>query len=388
MNESLRVQKTVELQVVPDQEQKAFEGWVVALPESLSPEFDDPLELAMLDELILLEQVEELDDPNDQIVEFLEEGRNELFSVDLLQLYKKDACNLPLLTAEEEIVLAKAIELGVFASQELQVSNSNTQVRIQLETLVEAGKAAREELIERNTRLVISIAKKYSNLGVDFMDLVQEGNIGLLTAVKKFDYRRGYKFSTYAFCWVRQAIGRAISVYCETIRIPVHQHDLQNSLRKAETKLTQELGRKPTTAELAQKTGIKQEKIENNQRMSHAISYDEPVNEDETLADILPSDEIGVENQAFINVLFQVSMEEASTLEPRENLVLRLRCGIDNGISHTLNEVAQILGVTRERVRQIEAQAITKLRKKFIKLGYEFDFDSTKSCSSYNKREK
>lgn len=294
------------------------------------------------------------------------EGREDVEVDDTISLYLKEVGKVPLLTQEEEIELAKKIEEGNLAKRRLAKGVSDPEERKRLEKLVEEGKAAQEHLIKANSRLVVSVAKKYIGRGVPFLDLIQEGNIGLIRAVKKFDYRRGYKFSTYATWWIRQAVTRAIADQGRTIRVPVHMYEQINQLARAVRKLVQELGREPTTEEIAEELSISPNKVEQIIRVSHRpLSLETPVGEEEDsfLGDFIEDDSSPSPTETATQSLLREQLEEIlKSLSPREAKILKLRFGLLDGYSYTLEEVGRKFGVTRERIRQIEAQALGRLR--------------------------
>ncbi len=259
---------------------------------------------------------------------------------DPVRMYLKEIGKVDLLTAEEEVILAKRIESG--------------------------DKTARKELADANLRLVVSIAKKYVGRGMSFLDLIQEGNLGLLKAVEKFDYTKGFKFSTYATWWIRQAITRAIADQARTIRIPVHMVETINKLTRISRQLLQEFGREPTPAEIAQEMGFTEEKVREIQKISQdPVSLETPIGEEEDshLGDFIPDDDALAPAEAASSALLKEQLAEVlSTLTDREAEVLRLRFGLDDGRARTLEEVGKRFKVTRERIRQIEAKALRKLR--------------------------
>ncbi len=286
---------------------------------------------------------------------------------DTVGLYLKEIGRVPLLTAPQEVDLAQRIERGREAREMLQVMPDLTDKEKELlQQLVEDGQAAREHLISANSRLVISVAKKYIGRGVPFLDLIQEGNIGLIRAAKKFDWRRGHKFSTYATWWIRQAVTRAIADQGRTIRVPVHMGDQINRLLRASHQLTQELGRDPTVAELAEALNVTVHKAEQMIQVARRpISLETPTDDEEesVLGDFIPDEDSPPPVEMVTNQLLREQlMEILNTLPPREVRVLQLRYGLLDGETYTLEEVGRKLDITRERVRQIEAQALSRLR--------------------------
>ncbi|MCH8876566.1 MAG: sigma-70 family RNA polymerase sigma factor [Chloroflexi bacterium] len=290
---------------------------------------------------------------------------------DTLGMYLKEVGSLPLLKAEQEVTLAKRIERGIKAREELASGRSGSKQVADLKVLIEDGWAAREHLLTANSRLVISVAKKYRSRGVPFADLIQEGNIGLIRATKKFEYRRGLKFSTYATWWIRQAVTRAISDMGRTIRLPVHMGDQINRLLRASHNLTQELGRNPTNAELAEVLDVPLERIEDMKLVSQLpISLETPTSEEEdsVLGDFIEDQEAEAPADAASEALmFRGLWEALGSLPPRESVVLKLRFGLVDGKVYTLEEVGQKLGVTRERARQIEAQGMRRFQNPDIR---------------------
>jgi RNA polymerase primary sigma factor len=290
---------------------------------------------------------------------------------DTIGLYLKEVSRVPLLTAEEEVELAQRIERGRMAREELARGNVNSRRRHELRRLIEDGWNAREHLITANSRLVISVAKKYMGRGVPFLDLIQEGNIGLIRATKKFDYRRGHKFSTYATWWIRQAVTRAIADQGRTIRVPVHMGDQINKLLRVQHQLTQRLGREPSVEELAEALDVPPKKVENMIQVARRpLSLETPTDdeEDSVLGDFIEDDEAPPPDETATYNLLREHLEEVlNTLPPREVRILQLRYGLLDGQAYTLEEVGRKMGVTRERVRQIEAQALSRLRHPSIR---------------------
>jgi len=298
-----------------------------------------------------------------------EEGEDYLDAIgmdDPLGLYLKEISQVPLLTAEEEVELAKRMEAGRAAQKELKRDDLTPEERARLQAIVEDGLAARAHLIRANSRLVVSVAKKYIGRGMPFLDLIQEGNIGLVRTADKFNYRLGHKFSTYATWWIRQAVTRAIADQSRTIRVPVHMGDQITRLLRTAHRLTQELGREPTSQELADELEIPRQKAEEMLKASyHPLSLDMPVDDEgeNELGDfiedgrvVMPDEEV---NTAELRALLQEMLQE---LPPRAVRILQLRYGLLDGQTYTLEEIGKKLGVTRERVRQIEAQALSRLR--------------------------
>jgi RNA polymerase primary sigma factor len=285
---------------------------------------------------------------------------------DTVGLYLKEVGRVPLLTAEQEVSLAKRIERGRKAREVMAGSAVSVKRRRELQLLIEDGWAAREHLITANSRLVISVAKKYMGRGVPFLDLIQEGNIGLIRAAKKFDYRRGHKFSTYATWWIRQAVTRAIADQGRTIRVPVHMGDQINKLLRISHQLTQRLGREPSTDELADALTVTPKKVENMIQVARRpLSLETPTDEEEdsVLGDFIEDEESPAPAETVTQNLLREHLQEVlNTLPPREVRILQLRYGLLDGQSYTLEEVGRKMGVTRERVRQIEAQALSRLR--------------------------
>lgn len=289
-------------------------------------------------------------------------------SDDTVGLYLKEMARVPLLTTEQEVDLAKRIERGNEAETDLTKSNGRLapKRRAELNGYIQDARAARDHLIKANTRLVVSIAKKYMGRGVPFLDLIQEGNLGLMKAVEKFDYHRGFRFSTYATWWIRQTITRAIADQGRTIRVPVHMSDRIRRLYKIARQLEQDIGRKPTPEEIAETMDLDPRKVQWMMRVSwRPLSLETPVGEDEDteLGSFVEDDTTPTPTQtAYQNLLRDKIEEVLTTLSPREARILRLRFGLHNGRPYTLEEVGQKFGLTRERIRQIEGKALRRLR--------------------------
>jgi RNA polymerase primary sigma factor len=285
---------------------------------------------------------------------------------DSIGLYLKEIGQVPLLSREEEIILAKRMEAGKKARLALEGDGLDPKERIRLQTVAQDGSEAREHLVRANSRLVVSVAKKYMGRGVPFIDLIQEGNIGLIRAAKKFDYTLGNKFSTYATWWIRQAVTRAIADQSRTIRIPVHMGDQINKLLRTTHRLTQELGREPSPDEMAHALDLATEKVENMLQVARRpLSLELPVDDegDSELGDFIENDEaIAPADVVSSGILRDLLREVLEDLPPREVRILQMRYGLVDGKTYTLEEVGQKLGVTRERIRQIEVQALSRLR--------------------------
>ena len=323
----------------------------------------------------LLSEVEEPDSEGDEETSAALED-NYLANIDtddMIGLYLKEVGRVPLLTAEEEVFLAKRIEKGRLSRETLATNGKSIQDQDRYEhrNNIEDGWAAREHLITANSRLVISVAKKYMGRGVPFQDLIQEGNIGLIRAAKKFDYRRGHKFSTYATWWIRQAVTRAIADQGRTIRVPVHMGDQINKLLRVQHQLTQRLGRDPSVEELAEALDVPPKKVENMIQVARRpLSLETPTDdeEDSVLGDFIQDREAPAPDESATYNLLKEHLEEVlNTLPPREVRILQLRYGLLDGQAYTLEEVGRKMGVTRERVRQIEAQALSRLRHPVIR---------------------
>jgi RNA polymerase primary sigma factor len=292
-------------------------------------------------------------------------------SADSVRAYLKQIGKVPLLNAEQEVELAKRIEAGLYASEQLRAADEREeklpiQMHRDLGWISRDGERAKNHLLEANLRLVVSLAKRYTGRGMAFLDLIQEGNLGLIRAVEKFDYTKGYKFSTYATWWIRQAITRAMADQARTIRIPVHMVEVINKLGRIQRELLQDLGREPTPEELAKEMDITPEKVlEIQQYAREPISLDQTIGDegDSQLGDFIEDSEAVVAVDAVSFSLLQDQLQQVlQTLSEREAGVVRLRFGLTDGQPRTLDEIGQVYGVTRERIRQIESKTMSKLR--------------------------
>jgi RNA polymerase primary sigma factor len=292
-------------------------------------------------------------------------------SADSVRAYLKQIGKVALLNAEEEVELAKRIEAGLYAAERLRQAEDASerlvrQMERDLRWIVRDGERAKNHLLEANLRLVVSLAKRYTGRGMAFLDLIQEGNLGLIRAVEKFDYTKGYKFSTYATWWIRQAITRAMADQARTIRIPVHMVEVINKLGRIQRELLQDLGREPTPEELAKEMDITPEKVlEIQQYAREPISLDQTIGDegDSQLGDFIEDSEAVVAVDAVSFTLLQDQLQSVlATLSEREAGVVRLRFGLTDGQPRTLDEIGQVYGVTRERIRQIESKTMSKLR--------------------------
>ena len=297
---------------------------------------------------------------------------------DPVRMYLKEIGKVPLLSAEEEIELAKNMEAGAVAKEKIAILKSReenateeelAEIKEEIKNLqkdLDAGDEAKKRLAEANLRLVVSIAKRYVGRGMLFLDLIQEGNLGLIKAVEKFDYRKGYKFSTYATWWIRQAITRAIADQARTIRIPVHMVETINKLIRVSRQLLQELGREPSPEEIAAEMNMPVERVREILKISQEpVSLETPIGEEEDshLGDFIQDDNVPVPADAAAFTLLKEQLEEVlGTLTEREQKVLTLRFGLEDGRARTLEEVGKEFNVTRERIRQIEAKALRNLR--------------------------
>ena len=329
------------------------EDYIPDLPDDADP----PLE-AMEDI-----SEEEIVDPNSMVDSF---GTD-----DPVRMYLKEIGKVNLLSSDEEIELAQSMDAGNAAKaqlEELQAAGEEIpdEVKAELDKAIKKGERAKQRLAEANLRLVVSIAKRYVGRGMQFLDLIQEGNLGLIKAVEKFDYTKGYKFSTYATWWIRQAITRAIADQARTIRIPVHMVETINKVIRVSRQLLQELGHDPTPEEIAEEMSMPVERVREILKIAQEpVSLETPIGEEEDshLGDFIPDEDASEPAEAASFTLLKEQLVEVlSTLTPREEKVLKLRFGIEDGRTRTLEEVGKEFNVTRERIRQIEAKALRKLR--------------------------
>lgn len=326
------------------------------------------------------EPVGEIEQPPDfgrdeEHSEALRKARNDAeltTSADSVRAYLRQIGKIPLLNAEQEVQLAQRIEAGLFAAERLSKATENgdeklsPQLRRDLCWIARDGERAKDHLLEANLRLVVSLAKRYTGRGMAFLDLIQEGTLGLIRAVEKFDYTKGYKFSTYATWWIRQAITRAMADQTRTIRIPVHMMEVIDKLRRVQRDLLQDLGRNPTLAELASQLDVTPEKVlEIQQYAREPVSLDQTIGEegDAHLSDFIEDSQaaVAIESLSF-NLLQNELQSVLATLSDREAGIVRLRFGLTDGQPRTLEEIGRIYGITRERIRQIESKIMAKLR--------------------------
>jgi RNA polymerase primary sigma factor len=344
-------------------------------PVDVSAEQMDNILQHLQDENIeVVEMVDELD--AEEFAREARSARDEELALkaptnDPVRMYLKEIGKVPLLTAEQEVILAKAIEEGEAATAEIDKSSDDgkkpTATRLrELQRTERQGQLAKKKLIEANLRLVVSIAKRYVGRGMLFLDLIQEGNLGLIRAVEKFDYTKGYKFSTYATWWIRQAITRAIADQARTIRIPVHMVETINKLIRIQRQLLQDLGREPTPEEIGREMEFSPEKVREILKVSQEpVSLETPIGEEEDshLGDFIEDSDAVVPVDAASFILLQEQLDSVlHTLSEREKKVIQLRFGLTDGHPRTLEEVGREFGVTRERIRQIESKTLSKLR--------------------------
>ena len=291
--------------------------------------------------------------------------RSDQGNLDLFRLYLDEVGRHPLLTKEDEIELSQAYEAGLDAQLKLADTTADDPARPDLEAVCERGEWARRKMIESNLRLVVSIAKRYTGRGLSLIDLIQEGNLGLMRAVQKFDWRRGFKFSTYATWWIRQAITRAIADKGRTIRLPVHVDEQVGRLRRTQTRMHETLGREPTDEELAAELDMPTEKVNRLKDTAQAItSLDTPIGDDgAALQDFLEDDSAVGPDELAVEAVGREALEQVlNALPERERQVLILRFGLDSGTPRTLEEVGAVMGFSRERARQVERDALASLR--------------------------
>ncbi|WP_262284507.1 RNA polymerase sigma factor [Micromonospora sp. MA102] len=349
-------------------------------PEELAAEIEDvvveePAELAQAAEADAASSATDNDfEWDDEESEALKQARRDAeltASADSVRAYLKQIGKVPLLNAEQEVELAKRIEAGLYAAERLRAADEGEEkltrdMQRDLMWISRDGERAKNHLLEANLRLVVSLAKRYTGRGMAFLDLIQEGNLGLIRAVEKFDYTKGYKFSTYATWWIRQAITRAMADQARTIRIPVHMVEVINKLGRIQRELLQDLGREPTPEELAKEMDITPEKVlEIQQYAREPISLDQTIGDegDSQLGDFIEDSEAVVAVDAVSFSLLQDQLQQVlQTLSEREAGVVRLRFGLTDGQPRTLDEIGQVYGVTRERIRQIESKTMSKLR--------------------------
>jgi len=348
-------------------------------PETLAAEIEDVVVVEEPPALAEAAQADATADSNDfewddEESEALKQARRDAeltASADSVRAYLKQIGKVPLLNAEQEVELAKRIEAGLYAAERLRAAEEGeeklpTQMHRDLSWIGRDGERAKNHLLEANLRLVVSLAKRYTGRGMAFLDLIQEGNLGLIRAVEKFDYTKGYKFSTYATWWIRQAITRAMADQARTIRIPVHMVEVINKLGRIQRELLQDLGREPTPEELAKEMDITPEKVlEIQQYAREPISLDQTIGDegDSQLGDFIEDSEAVVAVDAVSFSLLQDQLQQVlQTLSEREAGVVRLRFGLTDGQPRTLDEIGQVYGVTRERIRQIESKTMSKLR--------------------------
>ena len=344
-------------------------------PVDVSAEQMDNILQHLQDENIeVVEMVDELD--AEEFAREARSARDEELALkaptnDPVRMYLKEIGKVPLLTAEQEVILAKAIDEGEAATAEIDKATDNgrklTSARLrELQRAERHGQLAKKKLIEANLRLVVSIAKRYVGRGMLFLDLIQEGNLGLIRAVEKFDYNKGFKFSTYATWWIRQAITRAIADQARTIRIPVHMVETINKLIRIQRQLLQDLGREPTPEEIGREMEFSPEKVREILKVSQEpVSLETPIGEEEDshLGDFIEDSDAVVPVDAASFILLQEQLDSVlHTLSEREKKVIQLRFGLTDGHPRTLEEVGREFGVTRERIRQIESKTLSKLR--------------------------
>ena len=351
-----------EVELDSDQMEKIYDSFEalsieIGSEEDILPEMPDDMD-PPLDEITDIEEAD-LVDPNTLVDSFAID--------DPVRMYLKEIGKVALLTPEEEINLAQKMNAGALAQEQLdEAEDFPPEDLAQLKKLVKEGDRAKQKLAEANLRLVVSIAKRYVGRGMLFLDLIQEGNLGLIKAVEKFDYTKGYKFSTYATWWIRQAITRAIADQARTIRIPVHMVETINKVIRVSRQLLQELGHDPSPEEISEEMNMPVDKVREILKIAQEpVSLETPIGEEEDshLGDFVPDDSASEPSEAASFTLLKEQLVDVlGTLTPREEKVLKLRFGIEDGRTRTLEEVGKEFNVTRERIRQIEAKALRKLR--------------------------
>jgi RNA polymerase primary sigma factor len=314
-----------------------------------------------------VEIIEAPPEDQDDLRREVQDGARRAVTGDLVRIYLREIGRVPLLTAQDEVDLAKSIEAGLFAEEKLQSDRAACAGALlsDLAQLATDGMQAKQRLIEANLRLVVSIAKRYIGRGLVFLDLIQEGNLGLIRAVEKFDYTKGYKFSTYATWWIRQAITRAIADQARTIRIPVHMVETINKMARIQRQLHQDLGREATPEEIAEEMGLTPERVAEIQRIAQEpVSLQSPIGEEDSdLGDFIEDADAVVPMEAAAFIMLQDQLEQVlDNLSIREQRIIQLRFGLTDGHPRTLEEVGREFGVTRERIRQIESKTLAKLR--------------------------
>jgi RNA polymerase primary sigma factor len=314
-----------------------------------------------------VEIIEAPPEDQDDLRREVQDGARRAVTGDLVRIYLREIGRVPLLTAQDEVDLAKSIEAGLFAEEKLQSDRAacGGALLSDLAQLATDGMQAKQRLIEANLRLVVSIAKRYIGRGLVFLDLIQEGNLGLIRAVEKFDYTKGYKFSTYATWWIRQAITRAIADQARTIRIPVHMVETINKMARIQRQLHQDLGREATPEEIADEMGLTPERVAEIQRIAQEpVSLQSPIGEEDSdLGDFIEDADAVVPMEAAAFIMLQDQLEQVlDNLSIREQRIIQLRFGLTDGHPRTLEEVGREFGVTRERIRQIESKTLAKLR--------------------------
>ncbi len=353
-----------EIELDSDQMEKIYDSLEalsieIGSEEDLLPEMPDDMD-PPLEEIVDLEE-EELVDPNTLVDSFAID--------DPVRMYLKEIGKVPLLSPEEEIELAQKMSDGNLAQEQIEEAGEASftpENLARMNKIIKEGEKAKQKLAEANLRLVVSIAKRYVGRGMLFLDLIQEGNLGLIKAVEKFDYTKGYKFSTYATWWIRQAITRAIADQARTIRIPVHMVETINKVIRVSRQLLQELGHDPSPEEIADEMSMPVDKVREILKIAQEpVSLETPIGEEEDshLGDFIPDEGASEPSEAASFTLLKEQLVDVlSTLTPREEKVLKLRFGIEDGRTRTLEEVGKVFNVTRERIRQIEAKALRKLR--------------------------